>query len=164
MTTKFFKNIETLEELKAQYRALAIKNHPDRGGDVEVMKAINNEYDDLFKRVKDIHKNAKGETYTKENAETPEQFRDIIDALLRMQGVDVEVIGCFIWVSGNTKAYKDEIKKLGFKWHSNKKMWYKAPDDYRKRSRKKYEMDEIRSMYGTSGVMHGGNDNLQLGA
>ena len=119
----------------------------------------------MFAKVKDIHKNAKGETYTKENTETANQFRDIIDALLRMKGVEIEVIGCFIWLSGNTKEHKDGIKAMGFKWHSKKKMWYKSPEDYRKKSRRNYDMDEIREMYGTSGKMYGNsNELLQAGA
>ena len=152
---KYFANIKTLEELKKEYKRLALENHPDRGGDVEVMKAINAEYDIMFNKVKDIHINAKGETYTKENTETPSEFKDIIDKLIRMEGLEIEIIGCFIWLSGNTRAHKDNIKALGFKWHSTKKMWYKAPEDYRKRSKKKYSIEEIRDMYGTSGTFTG---------
>lgn len=152
---KYFTNIKTLEELKKEYKRLALENHPDRGGDVEVMKAINAEYDIMFNKVKDIHVNAKGETYTKENTETPSEFKDIIDKLIRMEGLEIEIIGCFIWLSGNTKAHKDNIKTLGFKWHSTKKMWYKAPEDYRKKSKKKYSIEEIRDMYGTSGTFTG---------
>ena len=152
---KYFTNIKTLEELKKEYKRLALENHPDRGGDVEVIKAINAEYDIMFNRVKDIHVNAKGETYTKENTETPSEFKDIIDKLIRMEGLEIEIIGCFIWLSGNTKAHKDNIKALGFKWHSTKKMWYKAPEDYRKKSKKKYSIEEIRDMYGTSGTFTG---------
>ena len=152
---KYFANIKTLEELKKEYKRLALENHPDRGGDVEVMKAINAEYDIMFNRVKDIHVNAKGETYTKENTEAPSEFKDIIDKLIRMEGLEIEIIGCFIWLSGNTKEHKDNIKALGFKWHSTKKMWYKAPEDYRKRSKKKYSIEEIRDMYGTSGTFTG---------
>ncbi|MDD6648284.1 MAG: molecular chaperone DnaJ [Firmicutes bacterium] len=152
---KYFANIKTLEELKKEYKKLALENHPDRGGDVEVMKAINAEYDIMFNKVKDIHVNAKGETYTKENTEAPSEFKDIIDKLIRMEGLEIEIIGCFIWLSGNTRAHKDNIKALGFKWHSTKKMWYKAPEDYRKRSKKKYSIEEIRDMYGTSGTFTG---------
>lgn len=158
---KYFANIKTLEELKKEYKRLALENHPDRGGDVEVMKAINAEYDIMFNKVKDIHVNAKGETYTKENTETPSEFKDIIDKLIRMEGLEIEIIGCFIWLSGNTKAHKDNIKALGFKWHSTKKMWYKAPEDYRKKSKKKYSIEEIRDMYGTSGTFTG-KGTLQL--
>ena len=145
---KYFTNIKTLEDLKKAYKKLATKNHPDCGGSEDAMKAINAEYDEVFKRVKDVHVNKDGKTYTKENNETPEMFRDIVEALLRMQAVNIEIIGCFIWVSGNTKPYKDELKSLGFKWHSSKGCWYKAPEGYRKFGKSNYSMDTIRSMYG----------------
>ncbi len=45
---KHFKNIKSFEDLKNQFKALARKNHPDAGGDPEVMKDINGEYDQLF--------------------------------------------------------------------------------------------------------------------
>jgi len=146
---------ETLEELKAQYRQLALKHHPDRaGGDTETMKAINNEYDLIFPLVKDIHKSAKGETYTRETEESPDQYRDIVAALIKLRMVDVriELIGSFLWVSGNTKAYKDDIKALGFKWSKNKTSWYLAPEGYHKRSHKSFTMGDIRDMFGCVGV------------
>jgi len=75
---------------------------------------------------------------------------------MRMDNIVIEVIGCFVWVSGNTKPYKEILKSLKFKWHTKKFCWYLAPEDYRRRSRKDYEMDEIRAMYGTSGTMSSG--------
>lgn len=45
---KYFKSIKSFEDLKNQFRSLARENHPDAGGDPEVMKAINLEYDQLF--------------------------------------------------------------------------------------------------------------------
>ena len=39
-TMKYFESCKTLDELKAEYRRLAMANHPDRGGDVETMKQI----------------------------------------------------------------------------------------------------------------------------
>lgn len=157
-----FAKATTLEELKAIYKRLALAHHPDRGGDVEDMKEINALYDEYFETLKTVHKNMKGETYTKETDETAEEYKNIIAQLLKMDGVEIEVIGCFIWLSGNTKAHKEEIKALGFKWNAKKQMWYKAPAGYRKRYNKKhdYTIDEIRSMYGTSGKFHGtGADN-----
>lgn len=44
----YFKRIKSFEDLKAQFKALALKHHPDVGGDIEVMKEINGEYDVLF--------------------------------------------------------------------------------------------------------------------
>ena len=145
---RYFTNCKTLEQLKAEYKKLALKNHPDCGGDEEVMKAINKEYDEVFPRLKNVHTNKDGKTYTKENNETPDEFKDIITALMRMQGGTAEIIGLFIWVSGNTKPYKEQLKALGFKWHSKKACWYKAPAGYVKYNKKQYSMDEVRDMYG----------------
>ena len=47
MTIKFFTGVKTYDELRKRYKKLAFENHPDRGGNTETMKAINNEYDFL---------------------------------------------------------------------------------------------------------------------
>ena len=152
-------NIQTLEELKKQYRHLALKLHPDVGGSNEAMKILNAEYEAMFEKVKNFHANKDGDIYEKENAETPQEFVDLIAELIKMDGVEIEIIGCFVWVSGDTKPHKEELKALGFKWHAKKKCWYKAPEDYRRRSRKDYSMDEIRTMYGSSYVGRGHRDD-----
>ena len=156
MNTKYFNSPQTLEELKKQYRELAHRHHPDNGGDIEIMKIINAEYGALFPILKDIHQTKDGERYTsrKETSETPEHFIDLINELMRMDDIVIEVIGCFVWVSGDTKPYKEILKSLNFKWHTKKLCWYLAPEDYKRRSRKDYEMDEIRAMYGTSGQVN----------
>ncbi len=43
------KNFASLQEIRRQYRRLALVHHPDRGGDSEKMKEINNAYDFLMK-------------------------------------------------------------------------------------------------------------------
>lgn len=50
---KHFNNVTSLEDLKKQYRKLALANHPDKGGRTEVMQEINIEFDVLFKVWKD---------------------------------------------------------------------------------------------------------------
>ena len=144
---------KTLEELKAMYRKLAMRHHPDRGGNPEIMKMVNNEYDELFPKLKDVHKTKDGETYTKESTETAGSFKDLINELMKMDGITIEIIGCFVWVSGNTKPHREQLKDLKFRWHSKKYAWYLKPEDYRKHNRKDYTLDEIRAMYGTSGQM-----------
>lgn len=160
MKTNFFADCQTLEELKSKYHKLARENHPDNGGDVEIMKQINAEFDFMHGQLKNTHRKADGTTWTAqpgtkyENNEKPEEFRDIIDKLLR-HNLTIEIIGCFVWVTGDTKKVKDDLKAWGFKWHSKKISWYLAPADYKKRSKKEYSFEEIRDMYGSRGVFHG---------
>ena len=153
----------TLEELKSQYRKLAFQHHPDRGGNADTMKEVNNEYDELFPKLKDIHKIKDGERYRAmhNSNETADHFKDLINELMKMDDIEIEIIGCFVWVTGNTKPYKQKLKELKFQWHSKKTAWYLKPESYRIQSRREYDLDEIREMYGTSGKVNSrGTDKL----
>lgn len=46
----YFKTIKSIDDLKKQFRALAFQHHPDKGGDPEIMKAVNVEYETLYTR------------------------------------------------------------------------------------------------------------------
>lgn len=144
----YFNHCTTLEELKAEYKKLVFKHHPDRGGNTAIMQEINNQYENTFAKLKNTHRNATGETYQKETNEAPADFINLINELLKMPGITIEVIGCFIWISGDTKPNKEALKALGFKWSKSKSMWYKAPEDYHKKSKGETSMDKIRDMYG----------------
>ena len=150
--TYFHPTPTTQEELKKAYRKLAHTNHPDNGGNTETMKQINAEYQKLFAKVGHIHTNAKGETYEKATAETPEHFINIINELIRFEGVLIEIIGSFVWCSGETKPYRDNFKEMGFKWSPNKSSWYLAPEGYKRRNRQNYSLNDIRNMYGSQEV------------
>ena len=74
---------------------------------------------------------------------------ELINKLLHFPDIEVELCGSWIWVSGETKAVKDDLKALGFKWSRNKAAWYFHRDPYHKRSKKSMTLDEIRNMYGS---------------
>lgn len=151
MFTKWFENPTTLEELKQQYKKLAFKNHPDMGGSTEAMQEINSEYEILCKELATVHKNAEGEYYRSpaDKAEAPEEFIEIIDKLIRMDGIEVELCGSWLWVTGDTKPHKDELKEMKFRWSSNKSAWYFHHGAFRKKGEKILSLDEIRGMYGS---------------
>jgi len=44
----YFQNIQSLADLKKQYRALALANHPDKGGNTAVMQEINLQFEKLY--------------------------------------------------------------------------------------------------------------------
>ena len=145
---------ETAEDLKKAYRALAFTHHPDKNGDLEIMKIINLEFEILFEKLKDTHRSAAGETYTSstKSNEVPEDFIKIIEELIRFENIVIEICGCFLWISGDTKPIREILKKLKFRFHSKKKTWYLKPDWYIKRGAKQYSMNEIRSMWGSQTV------------
>lgn len=67
----YFKNVSSFEDLKSQFRELARANHPDAGGDPEVMKLINQEYDQLFP----IWKHRYNQTASEPTTETADSTR-----------------------------------------------------------------------------------------
>ena len=54
---------------------------------------------------------------------TPEEFRQIIDLLMKLEGIEVELCGSWLWIGGNTKEHKDALKAAGCRWCSKKKLW-----------------------------------------
>ena len=164
---KYFKECKSVEECKKLYKKLAFKYHPDRGGDTETMKAINAEFDYVIEN--NIFKSSKKDTKkdTKKDYDfSSSQFKDIIEALIKLEGIEIEITGCFIWVTGNTYPQKDIIKSLGFRYSHNKKAWYIAPPEYfaQKRSYKKsYSMNDIRNKYGSTKFESEGNNTKMIG-
>jgi curved DNA-binding protein CbpA len=151
----YFINIKTLDELKAEYRRLAMKHHPDKGGNLETMKAINAEHDELFEVLKKQH-NAGADEYH-QTTETAEMFRDIIDLLLTLDGLEVELCGSWLWIGGNTKEHKDALKKAGCGWSKNKGMWYwRHPEEGRRWRKSNTTMGDIRTKYGSQVFTAGG--------
>lgn len=160
-----------IENIKRQYRKLAMENHPDMGGDVKTMQAINAEYDKLVKSHYNIHESRKGEVYTDERQTAPDDvtamFADILDGLIRVLKIDaddIEVCGKFLWLHNTTKFNKHHYKALGFRWSVNKKLWYRSPAGYRGTKHRAWSMDEIRGAYGSYKVDRDENDKAQLPA
>lgn len=71
---KYFKNVNSYNELKKAYRELLKANHPDNGGNVEVMQAINVEYEALFPIWKNKQEKESGEIINETAAETRRKF------------------------------------------------------------------------------------------
>lgn len=155
--TKYFKNVGTIEELRRQYKDLLKVYHPDNGGNEEIMKAINVEYEQLFKTLKNRHENKASSTGSTQkesfyNFEEDEKLREILNKVINFEGITIEIIGNWIWISGNTYQYKKDLKTFGFKWASQKKMWYWHSEEYIKKSRKTLSINDIRDYYGSTEV------------
>lgn len=148
---------DNVEDLKSLYRKLALENHPDRGGDKVKMQEINAEYAFLFESLKDVHKSSRPDgprTYTAEQKtkETPEDFINICAELFKLDGLEVELCGRWLWIGGNTMAHKDRLKALGCKWSKGKQKWsWHFPEDAAMsyKGKKAWSMDRIRLQFGS---------------
>ena len=148
---KWFKNIETLDQLKKEYRKLAIKHHPDKGGSTVFMQEINNEYDILSKKLIDGNPDFSDYRKTYEH-NVSDAYKEKISKVINLEGVFVEIIGSWIWLTGETRENKDEIKNAGFKYSPNKIAWYWYHGRYRKFNNKQYDMNDIRQTFGSQRV------------
>ena len=160
---KYFKDVNTLEELRRQYRDLLKKYHPDNAnGSTQATQEINAEYDKLFKVLKNRHEsksadNTENNTKTDFNAnmydwENDKALRETLQKIINFNGIEITICGQWLWVSGNTYSYKKELKEIGFKWASQKKMWFWHSENFRKKSRKTLSMEEIQNYYGSTKV------------
>lgn len=153
----YFASCNTLDELKKEYRRLAMLHHPDRGGDAETMKAINAEYEHRHDELLGDYNAAHSAEYQKH--ETAAEFIRIVEELIKLDGLEIELCGSWLWIGGDTRPHKDELKAIGCRWASKKCLWYWHPSDaapkhYRGRS----TMGEIREKYGSTLIRKNDDD------
>ena len=126
-----------INEAKKIYKTMAKKLHPDVGGTEEEFKLLNNIYNDFIE-----HK-----IYFSNESKIDLELEKIISQILHFENITIELIGSWIWISGDTKAIKEKLKELNFKWASKKKMWYYG--EMKGKNLKPKSMDEIKSKYNT---------------
>ena len=167
---KYFKDVNTLEELRRQYRDLLKRFHPDNAnGSTEATQEINAEYDRLFKLLKDRHE--KSADSNEDNAKTAfnnmkydftedAKLREMLGKIIGFDGITIEIIGNWIWAF-DSYIYHKELKELGFRYARNKKAWYFHTDAFRKKSHKSLSMEDIRNYYGSTEVETDGTKKLK---
>lgn len=156
----FFEGIKTREELKKAYKRLCMEHHPDHGGDEATMKAINAEFERVFKTLRDVQ-HAKAEAAADEDEEIPADFMDIVSKLTVIEDVDVEIVGTWVWVGGNTYQAKERLKEAGCKWSKSRKMWYWHREGQGRHRSSKCSMDAIRARYGSREVKGAARPKLE---
>lgn len=149
MKTKWFVDVNSIDELKKRYKELCFQHHPDRGGDTVTMQSINIEYHYLLKDWKSrVNSNA---DEVNQEMEIEEELMAKIQEIIGLDGIEIEVCGLWIWLSGNTYPYRKILKGKEFLFAIHKKMWFWRPmyaKCYFKR-KECLDMEEIRDKYGS---------------
>jgi len=144
---KWFNECATLEEVKATYKKLAKQYHPDLGGDTATMQEINKEY--AFASAKAI----KGANLTEEETEheilSSELYRKAIEQIIYLEGIKIELVGYWIWVTGGTYPVRATLKDAGFLFAPKKTAWYFRTAEYKVSRSSGKSLDEIRGKYGS---------------
>lgn len=144
---KWFSNINTIADLRNRYKQLLIKYHPDNNPDVDTtstMQQINSEYDELLKHFTSNQTSSQHNDYSTET-----ELKNILNEVVKIKAdILIELIGTWIWISGNTYSIRKQLSELGFDWAPKKKMWYWGRSSHR--CTNPMEMSTIRAKYGST--------------
>lgn len=160
---KFFNGIDNCDDLKAKYRELCKKFHPDNGGCAADFVAMKEEFRQLWDSLKNVRKTMNGERYTqkaeKQEYKSADEFMNLVDFLVHTLKVTVEINGTFLHVWGivredeerqtKLKEYVATLPKLKCKFSDDKGCWRIFPRDYHKKTNRVWTMDEIRDGFGS---------------
>jgi len=137
---KEFMGIDGINEAKKIYKILARKLHPDVGGSTEQFKILNAVYNYVLEN----------EITESDDAAFDLELEKVISKILHYENIIIEVVGSWIWLSGETRDIKEILKKLNFKWASKKKQWYYG--EMKGRNPRQKSMDDIKAKYGCQTV------------
>lgn len=144
---KHFNDCRNIEELRTKYKELAKLYHPDlAGGDGEEMKLVNAEYELSILRLENSTRGSENEV--KWNFE--KEYAEVLVKIINLKNITIELVGAWVWVTGETIPVKEILKKAGFWFAGQKKAWYWRPSYARCYfSKGKKSLNTIRYEYGS---------------
>jgi hypothetical protein len=148
MKLNYFINIHNLEELRKEYRRLAFLHHPDRGGVTSIMQAVNNEYEYLSENLINSNESFSTERKVYETW-VSDAMKEKINVVITIEGITIEVIGSWLWITGLTYPVRELLRAAGFSFSHNKVAWFFHVGNYHKTNNNRYELEDIRNMFGS---------------
>ena len=134
------------DDVQQAYRRAAKEYHPDiNPAGAEMMQIVNAAYEVL-------------KDFAGELAAAPDQgevtypaaVNAALNAIIGLFGLDIEICGAWVWVSGATYAHRATLKAADFRYASKKQRWSFRPEGWRSVSRGAFSMNDIRDKYGSS--------------
>jgi curved DNA-binding protein CbpA len=142
--------LTTPDEIKRHYRKLAFEFHPDLGGETWVMQEINNVYHEVLSTLNNREFNKRTYRY---NYTNEDELIKKVNLVIRLEGVDVEICGVWVWVTGETYPHRKYLKECAFRYGKKKRAWYfHNMKFYRKHGSDDWSMDRIRRTWGSRKV------------
>ena len=144
------------ETIKRTYRDLVKVHHPDLGGDLATMQEINSQYESKMRSVYRKKENSTADT-VKFWTERETEMMSVLAQFLKLEGIQVEIIGVWLWLTGETKPVKETLKEYGCRFSGQKKAWYWRSKEhkFRRRNAPSKDLDGLRATWGSSGKFAG---------
>lgn len=135
----------TLNELRRQYKMFLVKYHPDNNPGMDTtkdMQEINAEYDVLLNQ---FAENQSSDV----SAEKESELKKVLNEVIKIKAdILIELVGTWIWISGNTHPVRGMLSEIGFKWAHKKRMWYWGESGHKCTA--PLAMEDIRAKYGST--------------
>lgn len=138
--------IKDIDALKKEYFKLAKKYHPDAGGTTAQFQNLQSEYEKLLKSL------LNGSTLSTDEKNNEividKAIRDVIDALINIEDINIELIGKWLWISGNTYPVRQTLKSAGLIFIKKEGKPYWVYRGVESAGRGKASMEDIKRKYG----------------
>ena len=144
----YFTSAKTYDDAKAMFRKYCLELHPDTGGNKESFIAMYQEYEKLLKSG---HFHCSKEETEKEETFTS-YYSDILGRVITLADIHIEIIGTWIWISGNTFEKREYLKGLGFMFSGSKKSWFFNGSNKKHRTFKNYSLNDLRNKWGFTNI------------
>lgn len=76
----------------------------------------------------------------------------VLQEKVNPEGLKLEIVGKWLWLSGATFAVKDVLKSLDFRYSPDKKSWYWRSEEDRSSNEKPIPLEMIREKFGSQQV------------
>lgn len=149
--TKFFENVRTLEELRKEYLSLAFLHQPSKGGNAKTMPAINSQYETWTKKLINAHEDFSDARKDWEMF-VSEELMNKIGRIIHLPGITIELLGSWLWITGNSFAVRDTLNAEGFIFSSKKCSWFFHSGKYIMKDNVLRSMDELRNLFGYQNI------------
>lgn len=160
---QYFEHLKTVEEVKRWYRHLAQEHHPDRGGDLRTMQEVNAQYHAKLRALNGQESRKEdGSSYQYRYDQAVEEAvaNKIAELLALNLPVDCALIGTWLWVSGDTRPWKEQLKTIGFKWHPTRACWFWHEGKW-KGGQSRAGLDGLAMRYGYKSVRAGKSSRFE---
>jgi hypothetical protein len=130
-----FDNCTSFDQLRESYHQLCLHHHPDRGGNPDIMQAINADYHATAEHLASPDGWNKAAHHGKDWTENRERFHKDISETLRLKlfsllaiaNLTVTISGYWLWLDhpdADNPFLTDRLKALGCHWSAKNHRWY----------------------------------------